>query len=123
MIRTTYVSACAALVCATLTATAYADCQPEQPWHHEHATEKRKTYTTDIKGTRSTTIKVCRAVSPPGKGLTFELKFAGSARLDTLEPGECIDRFAKWAVVKTTGTRGADGATVVAEGTYQVCKE
>ncbi len=99
-----------------------AGCAAAQPWSHEHADAESETITTDIKGKRNTRIEICRTAEPSGDKLVVEVSFAGAHQARPLPVGDCTDKFAQWAVVRTKGTK-TDAGPAKAVGTYAICKE
>ena len=97
-------------------------CKPDVAWKHEHADAKSSTVTTDVKGTRATRIEVCRDDGAAPAEVEVEVRFDGSHGGRELPAGECTGKLAKWAVIRTIGTK-ADSGTSTVSGLYRVCKD
>ena len=98
-------------------------CKPEQSWELSHTQAKTRTLTQDIKGSRATRIEVCRADEPSGANLKVVVQYEGMREPQPLAVADCTDRFAKWAVIKSTGTQTESGGAAMARGSYKICRE
>ena len=114
----------AAIFTALFSASVHAQsCKPEVAWKHEHAKAEADTITDDIKGTRATRIEVCRDKEASETGLAVELQFAGSHGSRALPAGTCLNKLAKWAVIKSRDKQASDGVPKTAQGSYKICRE
>lgn len=114
------VSSALVLTLSALPAAAQ-DCKPDVAWQHEHADAKANTVTTDIEGNRATTIEVCRD-KVVADTVKVEVQFAGSQGARVLETGQCTDKLAKWAIIRSHGSK-ADAGPAKVSGAYRVCKD
>jgi hypothetical protein len=117
-----FAAAFALSLCVGVPSASAQSCQPDVPWKHEHADAKSTTVTTDIKGNRATRIEVCRDAEPAPAEVELEVRFDGSHAGRELPAGECTGKLAKWAVIRTIGTKSAAGPVSVG-GMYRVCKD
>jgi hypothetical protein len=97
-------------------------CKADVPWEHEHASGKAHVVTTDIKGSGSTRIEVCRGKESSADELPVAVQFAGSHGARELKPGQCTDKLAKWAIIRTQAAKAAGGPAKVG-GVYRICKD
>jgi hypothetical protein len=98
-------------------------CKPDVPWQHEHVAGKgEQVVTTDVTGSRATRLEICRTDVGTAKGVDVELRFEGSHGERPLAAGECAQKFAKWAVVRSHVAKDATDVGPVA-GVYRVCRE
>lgn len=118
--RLALVFAIAAAVAAP--AASAQSCKPDVPWKHEHADAKSSTVTTDVKGNRGTRIEVCRDDAAGAGEVELEVRFDGSHGARALPAGECTGKLAKWAVIRSIGTKAADGPATLG-GVYRICKQ
>ena len=97
-------------------------CKPDVTWQHEHVKDKSQRRTTDVKGTRATILEICFTDDSAGKDLKVEVLFEGQHEGRPITAGECFEQYSKWAVIRSHGTKNADGPAAVS-GLYRICKE
>jgi Cu/Zn superoxide dismutase len=110
-----------ALAAGLAVPAASASCKADVAWQHEHAEASSTTETTDVKGNRATRIEVCRDDAASAE-VEVEVRFDGSHGARALPAGQCTGKLAKWAVIRSIGTKAAAGAVSVG-GLYRVCKD
>ena len=96
-------------------------CAERVAWAHSHDDDKKEILTTDVKGSGNTMIEACREKDLSGEKLDVVVMLNG--RPHALAEGNCIRRFAKFLVVRSTGAEGGPGQPAVAKGTTQICKD
>ena len=114
------VIACLSLLVA---GAAHAACKPEAAWSHQHADATLSVESSKVKGSPSTTIKICRADDKVADAVKVVVMFQGVTGRRPFAPGTCEEHLAKWGIVESKGTKLENGDAAVVGGTTQVCLE